>query len=118
MRLLPETGGPAAATLGPRKATKTKPTKTEEWSILIWRSYVTVNLRLFASALTCVLLMSPACADGVKIIPSVSGGVKPSGSWSAGARAGDFVFVGGMRGIEPVTEARGRRRSACAPDVS
>lgn len=64
---------------------------------------MTVNLRLFASALACLLLMSPACADGVKIIPSVSGGVKPSGSWSAGARAGDFVFVGGMRGIEPAT---------------
>ncbi|MGY3604435.1 MULTISPECIES: RidA family protein [unclassified Bradyrhizobium] len=39
----------------------------------------------------------------MKIIPSVNGGVKPTGSWSAGARAGDFVFVGGMRGIDPAT---------------
>jgi 2-iminobutanoate/2-iminopropanoate deaminase len=44
-----------------------------------------------------------APADGVKIIPPVSGGVKPSGSWSVGARAGDFIFVGGMRGIDPAT---------------
>lgn len=62
-----------------------------------------VNLRLLASAFACVLLMSPAYADGVKIIQSVKGGVTPTGSWSAGARAGDFVFVGGMRGIDPAT---------------
>jgi 2-iminobutanoate/2-iminopropanoate deaminase len=27
--------------------------------------------------------------------------MKPTGTWSLGARAGDFVFVAGMRGIEP-----------------
>lgn len=64
---------------------------------------MTVKLRLVASTFACVLLLGSAHADGVKIIPSVSGGVKPTGSWSAGARAGDFVFVGGMRGIDPAT---------------
>ena len=29
--------------------------------------------------------------------------IKPTGTWSVGARAGDFVFVAGMRGIDPVS---------------
>jgi 2-iminobutanoate/2-iminopropanoate deaminase len=32
---------------------------------------------------------------------SPSGAIKPTGPWSLGARAGDFVFVAGMRGIDP-----------------
>lgn len=28
--------------------------------------------------------------------------IAPTGTWSLGARAGDFVFVAGMRGINPV----------------
>ena len=31
------------------------------------------------------------------------GGIKPTGPWSLGVRAGDFVFVAGMRGIDPAT---------------
>lgn len=34
---------------------------------------------------------------------SPSGAVTPTGTWSLGARAGDFVFVAGMRGIDPRT---------------
>lgn len=29
--------------------------------------------------------------------------IEPTGPWSLGARAGDFVFVAGMRGIDPAT---------------
>lgn len=29
--------------------------------------------------------------------------IKPTGPWSVGMRAGDFVFVAGMRGIDPAT---------------
>ncbi|HTV37575.1 MAG TPA: RidA family protein [Xanthobacteraceae bacterium] len=29
--------------------------------------------------------------------------IKPTGPWSVGVRAGDFVFVAGMRGIDPAT---------------
>jgi len=29
------------------------------------------------------------------------GAIAPTGTWSLGARAGDFVFVAGMRGINP-----------------
>jgi 2-iminobutanoate/2-iminopropanoate deaminase len=31
------------------------------------------------------------------------GAIKPTGPWSLGVRAGDFVFVAGMRGIDPAT---------------
>ena len=31
------------------------------------------------------------------------GAIKPTGPWALGSRAGDFVFVAGMRGIDPAT---------------
>jgi len=31
------------------------------------------------------------------------GAIKPTGPWSLGVRAGDFLFVAGMRGIDPAT---------------
>ncbi|MGA8612412.1 MAG: RidA family protein [Xanthobacteraceae bacterium] len=34
---------------------------------------------------------------------SPSGAIKPTGTWSLGVRAGDFVYVAGMRGIDPAT---------------
>ena len=39
---------------------------------------------------------------GVTILKP-AGAITPTGPWSVGARAGDFVFVAGMRGIEPGT---------------
>lgn len=52
---------------------------------------------------------------GVKIL-APDGAIAPTGTWSLGTRAGDFVFVAGMRGIDPATnrmvageEARVRR---------
>ena len=36
-------------------------------------------------------------------ILSPQGAIQPTGTWSLGARAGDFVFVAGMRGIDPKT---------------
>jgi 2-iminobutanoate/2-iminopropanoate deaminase len=41
-------------------------------------------------------------ADDIKVL-SPPGAVKSTGTWSLGVRAGDFVFVAGMRGIDPVT---------------
>jgi enamine deaminase RidA (YjgF/YER057c/UK114 family) len=32
------------------------------------------------------------------------GAITPTGPWSLGVRAGDFVFVAGMRGIDPTTD--------------
>ncbi len=40
--------------------------------------------------------------DNIEIL-SPPGAIKPTGTWSVGLRAGDFVFVAGMRGIDPVT---------------
>ncbi len=52
---------------------------------------------------------------GVKIL-TPAGAIAPTGTWSLGTRAGDFVFVAGMRGIDPASnkivegdEARVRR---------
>jgi enamine deaminase RidA (YjgF/YER057c/UK114 family) len=39
---------------------------------------------------------------GVKYL-SPAGAIKPTGPWSLGVRAGDFIFVAGMRGIDPAT---------------
>src|SRR5262245_27861237 len=40
--------------------------------------------------------------NGVKTL-APDGAIKPTGTWSLGTRAGDFVFVAGMRGIDPKT---------------
>ncbi len=45
----------------------------------------------------------PAPPDGVRsLVPD--GAISPTGPWSVGARAGDFVFVAGMRGIDPANQ--------------
>lgn len=45
-----------------------------------------------------------ASPSAVKTL-SPGGAIKPTGTWSLGTRAGDFVFVAGMRGIDPKTNA-------------
>ena len=37
---------------------------------------------------------------GITVL-SPAGAIAPTGPWSVGTRAGDFVFVAGMRGINP-----------------
>ena len=44
----------------------------------------------------------PLSPNGVKTL-SPPGAIKPTGTWSLGTRAGDFVFMAGMRGIDPAT---------------
>lgn len=34
---------------------------------------------------------------------SPAGTIEPTGTWSLASRAGDFVFIAGMRGIDPAT---------------
>lgn len=41
-------------------------------------------------------------ADDIEVL-SPPGAIKPTGTWNVGVRAGDFVFVAGMRGIDPMT---------------
>ena len=43
-------------------------------------------------------------SGGVKVL-SPPGAISPTGTWSLAARAGDFIFIAGMRGIDPATNA-------------
>ena len=47
--------------------------------------------------------MAPASPNGVTTMASPQGAIRPTGPWALGTRAGDFVFVAGMRGIDPAT---------------
>jgi 2-iminobutanoate/2-iminopropanoate deaminase len=47
-------------------------------------------------------MILPASPNGVRTV-SPEGAIAPTGTWSVGARAGDFVFVAGMRGIDPAS---------------
>jgi 2-iminobutanoate/2-iminopropanoate deaminase len=40
--------------------------------------------------------------NGVRTL-NPPGAIKAEGTWSLGARAGDFVFVAGMQGVDPAT---------------
>jgi len=40
--------------------------------------------------------------NGVRTL-APAGSIAPTGTWSVGTRAGNFVFVAGMRGIDPKT---------------
>jgi 2-iminobutanoate/2-iminopropanoate deaminase len=42
--------------------------------------------------------------DNIEFL-SPAGAIKSTGTWSLGVRAGDFVYVAGMRGIDPATNA-------------
>ncbi len=44
---------------------------------------------------------------GVKTL-SPPGAIQPTGPWNLAARAGDFIYVAGMRGIDPKTRADSR----------
>ena len=41
--------------------------------------------------------------NGVKTL-SPAGAIKPTGTWDVAARAGDFIYIAGMRGIDPKTD--------------
>ena len=47
-------------------------------------------------------LGQPVSPNGVKTL-SPPGAIKPTGTWNLGTRAGDFIFIAGMRGIDPAT---------------
>jgi enamine deaminase RidA (YjgF/YER057c/UK114 family) len=57
-----------------------------------------------------VLMLTSASAfaqglspNGVKTL-APPGAIKSTGTWNLGTRAGDFVYVAGMRGIDPKTD--------------
>ena len=65
------------------------------------------KLTIVVSALS-IAFAAPAMAQqpaptGVRTI-SPPGAIKPSGTWGLASRAGDFLYVAGMRGIDPRTD--------------
>jgi enamine deaminase RidA (YjgF/YER057c/UK114 family) len=49
--------------------------------------------------------MAPISPHGVNGVTTLApaGAIQPTGPWALATRAGDFVFVAGMRGIDPAT---------------
>lgn len=54
------------------------------------------------SSTSAALAQSPTSPNGVRTL-TPPGAIKAEGTWSLGTRAGDFVFVAGMQGIDPAT---------------
>jgi 2-iminobutanoate/2-iminopropanoate deaminase len=63
-----------------------------------------------AIAVTGMLLFSYGSGAAQQVSPNgvttlaPAGAIKPTGTWNLGTRAGDFIFVAGMRGIDPKTD--------------
>jgi enamine deaminase RidA (YjgF/YER057c/UK114 family) len=53
---------------------------------------------------TTLVAAQPAFPNGVKTL-SPAGAIKPTGTWDVAVRAGDFIYIAGMRGIDPRTNA-------------
>lgn len=60
---------------------------------------IAVTSIVVASSLVLAEAPSP---NGVKTLDP-PGAIKAEGAWSLGARAGDFIFVAGMQGVDPAT---------------
>ncbi|MFC4402516.1 RidA family protein [Gracilibacillus xinjiangensis] len=57
---------------------------------------------LFIAFLLVLPTISIAETNGVKTL-SPEGAIEPTGTWDLGTRVGDFVYIAGMRGIDPET---------------
>ena len=63
------------------------------------RKWIAIGVLAMSATLASAQSESP---NGVKTL-APEGAIKPTGTWNLGTRAGDFVFVAGMRGIDPAT---------------
>ena len=58
-----------------------------------------------------VTMMSASMGDAQSVSPNgvktltPQGAIKTTGTWDVGTRAGDFIYIAGMRGIDPQTNA-------------
>jgi 2-iminobutanoate/2-iminopropanoate deaminase len=59
-----------------------------------------IGILTLMSSATMAQQISP---NGVKTL-APAGAIKPTGTWNLGTRAGDFIHVAGMRGIDPKTD--------------
>ena len=65
------------------------------------RSHFVVTAALLIVGATTSFAQSPS-PNGVKTL-APEDAIKTTGTWDVGTRAGDFVYVAGMRGIDPKT---------------
>jgi enamine deaminase RidA (YjgF/YER057c/UK114 family) len=77
--------------------------------------FALASLTTMALASSHAFAQSPS-PNGVRTLDP-PGAIKAEGTWSLGARAGDFVFVAGMQGVDPATnklvaDPQGRIRQA------
>jgi len=63
---------------------------------------VRILARLIVGISALIAGHQPSLADGVETLAPV-GSIKSTGTWSLASRAGDYIFVAGMRGIDPKT---------------
>ena len=54
-------------------------------------------------AFTAPAMAQQSASPGVRTI-APAGAIKPTGTWGLASRAGDFLYVAGMRGIDPKTD--------------
>jgi hypothetical protein len=68
---------------------------------MVGRRFVFCGM-ILACMTVCGLAQSPS-PNGVKTLNPAGAISTGSDTWSVGARAGDFIFVAGMQGIDPAT---------------
>ena len=71
---------------------------------------------IFVAAAWPAVAQQASPTTGVRILRP-AGAIKTEGTWSVGARAGDFIFVAGIQGVDPATgklvaDPEGRVRQA------
>lgn len=66
------------------------------------RSAVKIAIKGAAALVAATGLAAAQSAERVKTL-APEGAIKTTGTWALGTRAGDFVYVAGMRGIDPKT---------------
>jgi 2-iminobutanoate/2-iminopropanoate deaminase len=66
------------------------------------RSAVKIAIEGAAALVAATGLVAAQSPEGVKTL-APEGAIKTTGTWALGTRAGDFVYVAGMRGIDPKT---------------
>jgi 2-iminobutanoate/2-iminopropanoate deaminase len=66
------------------------------------RSAVKIAIEGAAALVAATGLVAAQSPEGVRTL-APEGAIKTTGTWALGTRAGDFVYVAGMRGIDPKT---------------
>jgi hypothetical protein len=60
------------------------------------------------TAMTALAVAQSPSPNGVKTLNPRGAISTVTDTWSVGARAGDFIFVAGMQGVDPTTNKLGR----------